>query len=188
MNLFLESIWIWGVLAAFIAIAGWVIFKNTGKLLPFGLFILIAAAVLGTGFVLVFCVKTDRKEIRATILNIAGSVAKNDVPGVCEYIVPDAKKTIRKARFHMSLVELEWSKVRDFKILSINYFTSPPIAHVSFTGTVGGQVRASDYKFTTAPVHFIDVELIKDGDRWLVTDRCNFQYPGGSLTRTMGKT
>lgn len=178
MNLFLENIWIWGILSLFTLIIGWGFFKSSGKLIPLLFFMIGSLLIFGTGFIFVYCVKTDRKEIRATILDIAAAVAKNDIPEVCNFIVPDAKQTIRKAQFHMGLVELEWSKVRNFKIMSINYFTSPPIAHVSFTGTVGGKVRGAEYKFTTAPVHFIDVELIKDGDQWLVTDRCKFQYPG----------
>ncbi|MDO5552310.1 MAG: hypothetical protein Q4G68_00985 [Planctomycetia bacterium] len=127
---------------------------------------------------LVFCVQTDRKQVRTTIAQLAEAIAANDVNKVLTFVDEDAYDTMEKAKSHMGTATIEWAKVRDFRVVNINYFTPEPLAIVSFRGSVGGKAKGLDVPFTVV-VQFTEVELIKNADgKWRVTDNCRFSYPG----------
>ena len=176
--IFLENSWIWLALAATIFIVAWVMFQQSGKLKPLAIGATVAALVLALGFVLVFCVETDRQKVVRTINALADAIAENDVEKVCSHLEPEAAQLKSEAKRHMGLANIEWTKVRDLKIGKINYYTSPASVSAAFRGTVGGRVRQYDAPFTVV-VQFTDV-LLREGDdgKWYVTDQCVFSYPG----------
>lgn len=178
MALLTENIFVWLTITVLFAIFGWC-FAFTLQKQRLGFFLLFCAGLTAAaGVYSVYFLKTDRKEVRKTIFNLADAVGRNDLDAVIGLIDPKARETCQKARVHMNLAVIDWAKVRDFNIDDINYYTSPPSAHVHFDGSVGGKVKQFNTDFVIK-VHFTDVELFKGSDNvWYVTDRCTFSYPG----------
>ena len=178
MALLFENIWIWIAFAVFVIICGWGFYSSTNKLKVLSIHFIIALMIMTVGIILVFFVDTDRKIIRHRINDLADAIAQNDVETVVSFIAVDSVTTKMKARFHMKLANIEWTKVRDFSVDSVNYFTSPPTATIRFVGTVHGRAVVFDTPFTVQ-VRFTEVELIQEDDgQWYVTDNCRFEYPG----------
>ena len=175
-----EHLWVWIVAAGFLFFIGTILFSQTGNLKSFSLFLIGAVLVLGLGVVMVYFVKTDRKEIKKTIFDLAAAVERNDIDAVLAGIDGSAGKTIAKATHHLGLAKIEKAAVSQFSIRGINQFTSPPTAQVSFNGAVRGTVSASMLSSPFAViVRFESVELVKNDDGvWRVTDQCIFKYPG----------
>ena len=176
--IFLENIWIWLALAvAFVAI-GWSFSQGLGSAKPLLIGVASAIVALALGLFLVYGIQTDRQKVIATVQSLGKAVADNDLEKVCSFVEPEAKETLDKAKHHMGLVKIEWTKIRDLKVPKINYFTSPPSVIVSFRGTVGGKVLAFDAPFTVQ-VMFTEVLFRQGADgKWYVTDECRFAYPG----------
>lgn len=181
LALLTESVFFWSVCVAFAAIFSFVLGKATNhkSLLFLGLTATLATALLGA--FCVFCVETDRKAVRRTVLALGEAVGQDDVDATLNFVSPTALKTRLKARAHMALAEIEWAKVRDLEIVEINRYTSPPRALVRFRGSVGGRVVGFDSAKFTVVVDFSEVELREEEPGvWRVTDRCRFSYPGYS--------
>lgn len=174
----LESIWLWLGLALGAVVIGWAFFQNSGHIKPLLLGSLAAVVLLVVGAALVYGVQTDRKKVKQTVHLLADAIAENDLNKVCSLIEPQAKETIAKARHHMGLVKIEWTKVRDLKVNKVNYYTSPPSVVATFRGTVAGKVLDFNTPFTVQVV-FTEV-LFRQGANgsWYVTDQCRFNYPG----------
>lgn len=175
-----EHLWVWIVAGGFVFAIGAILFSQSGNIKAFIVFSGCALLILGLGVFLVRFVKTDRKEIKKTIYELADAVERNDLPGVLDRIDGAAGKTIAKATHHLGLARIESAKVSLFSIKNVNRYTSPPTATVVFNGAVRGNVSvssiASDFVIV---VHFESVELAKSSDgRWRVTDHCRFKYPG----------
>ncbi len=178
MALLTENIFVWLTAAFLLAVFGWVSLFSLQKRKIGCSLIFIGILVLFTGIYSVYFFKTDRKDVRDTVYKLAAAVGDNNLDEVLKYVDPKARETCEKARVHMNLAVIDWAKVRDFKIDNINFFTSPPTAHVRFDGSVSGKVKQFGSPFLIK-VHFSDVELFKDSDgKWYVTDRCTFSYPG----------
>ena len=176
---FLESGWFWGILSIFLAFVGFAGSRGTGK--KAFLFGGVGAGILtaALGAYLVLGVPTDRKAVRASIDGLAVAIANNDVDGVLKFVSQDASRTRRLANYQLRLAKIEWTKVRDYKLLELNHHMSPPRALVRFRGTVSGTAGALEGASFTVVVEFTSVELRKDSDGiWRVTDNCEFNYPG----------
>lgn len=174
----LENVWCWFGLAFGAAVIGWAFFQNSGHVKSLILGIGAAIFLLTLGLTLVYGVQTDRKKVIQTVYDLAAAIADNSVDKVCSHIEPEARETIAKAKHHMGLVKIEWTKVRDLKVGKVNYYTSPPSAVVAFRGTVGGRVLVYDMPFTVQ-VQFTEILFRQGADgKWYVTDQCKFVYPG----------
>ncbi len=176
-----ESVFFWSVCVAFAA--GFTLATWLGTRRKASLFIGLAAtfATAALGAVCLFCVETDRKAVRRTVLALAEAVGRDDVDATLSLVSPSALKTRLKARTHMALAEIERAKVRDLEIVEINRFTSPPRAVVRFRGSVGGRVLGFDAAKFAVVVDFSEVELREEEPGvWRVSDRCRFGYPGYS--------
>ncbi len=178
-SIIFESVIFWAIITITFSAFGGCFYCVLGKK-KIGVILLVAAIIsIIVGYICIMKIQTDRKMVRQTILNLAAAIEQNDVERVISYLTFDAESTKQKARYHMGLAKIEWTKIRDFKIISINNYTSPPMAHVQFTGTVSGTTSGYFNGRFTIPVHFIDVELLKEDDgKWYVTERCEFKYQG----------
>ncbi|MBR5627162.1 MAG: nuclear transport factor 2 family protein [Thermoguttaceae bacterium] len=181
MAILFENIYIWIALGAVFLLCAFALYRATANYSVLSTCLVLAVISWGLGVVLVYYVKTDRKEIRHTVQGLADAIAENDLEKVLSYVAEDAVKTRQLAQYHLELATIEWTKVRDFKIVNINYYTAPPTATVSFRGSVSGNAGVSGVLETqfTVVVNFTEVGLVKESDnKWRVTDRCVFDYPG----------
>jgi len=177
---FTENIFLWAGIAAVITAAGLFLTIQRGRI---GWFLGGAGgglAVLALGAVLVYCVSTDRKEIRRSLTELAGAIELNDLDGVLSHIDSIALETAAKARHHLGLAVIDEARISRLEIKNINRYTSPPTAIVSFNGMVSGREKLFGSQFSLV-VKFDEVELIESPNRnWRVTNRCHFTYPGYS--------
>lgn len=176
--IFLENIWIWLAIAVMAVATGWSFCQGLGSVKPLLIGAGSAVVTLGLGIFLVYGIQTDRQRVIQTVNALARAIAANDLDKVCSFVEPQARETLAKAKYHMGLVKIEWTKVRDLKVPKINYYTSPPSVIISFRGTVGGRVLSFDAPFTVQVV-FTEVLFRQGSDgKWYVTDECRFVYPG----------
>ncbi|MCF0234618.1 MAG: hypothetical protein HUK22_06525 [Thermoguttaceae bacterium] len=174
-----ESVAFWGATAACAVVGGYVVGTGVGKRWPLFAGVALGMALAALGSALVFGVQTDRKAARRTIEELADRIAANDLQGVLGLVSEDAPRARGLAIRHLSYVQIEWTKIREFEILEINRHKSPPKARVAFRGTVSGRTSDLDAPFTVI-INFREVELRLENGVWRVTDKCEFEYPGYS--------
>ncbi len=179
MSIFVDSLWIWFVLAFVVGAVGYTMFVNDRKIQTLALTVLTTIAVLVLGLSLYYWVDTDQKSIKRTLDGLIATIQKDDADKVIDqYISPKAKNTRGKARANMGLVRITSARYRDLKI-KVNPLTSPPTAEISFEATVffNWKNRAEFPSDQAIPqiVKFQLVELEKTpSNSWLVTDKCEF--------------
>ncbi|MDD3586695.1 MAG: hypothetical protein PHQ75_05890, partial [Thermoguttaceae bacterium] len=117
--IFLENIWIWLALAVACVAVGWSFSQGLGSVKPLLIGAGLAMVTLGLGLFLVYGFQTDRQKVIATVQSLAKAVADNDIEKVCSFVEPQARETLDKAKYHMGLVKIEWTKVRDLKVPKI---------------------------------------------------------------------
>ncbi|MDO4587004.1 MAG: hypothetical protein Q4C95_06855 [Planctomycetia bacterium] len=177
MVIFLENIWIWLFAGLILFGMGGIVFYSNNHLKTLILFVGSGIIIIAIGFVLVLGVQTDRKAVRTTIFNIANAIEQNDLKSVLSSIDSDATLTRNRVVFFMNHAQIKKTKIRELKTVYINNFTSPPIAIVSFWGTVNGKTIPDKLPFSVT-VRFIEVELIKDeNNQWLITNQWSFVHP-----------
>ncbi len=175
-----EHFWVWLAIAGFFLTIGVIFLSQTGEWKGFLLFGGLAILLLAVGGYLTFVLKTDRKEIKKTIYELADAVRRNDLPEILNRLDEGATKTAAKANYHLKLAKIDKTKLNTFTVKTVNRFTSPPTAIVAFNAWVEGTagLQGLNYPFSI-PIRFEEVELVKGEDGiWRVTDRCQFSYPG----------
>jgi len=177
MNFFLENLWFWFVLAGLAGVIGYVSFANSRKIKT--LFGTVAAVVviLALGFGLHFFVDTDQKSISRMLRGLATAIENDDLNAVLNYIEPKAMKTRGLARAGMAACAVKKARFNDLKV-AVSDAGAVPTARVSFTAVFHWKTKRAIAGFSvdTPAVELIkfNVELVKDGSSWLVTDKCEF--------------
>lgn len=155
-----------GGLTAAILGGGWI---QTGRNLL--LYLMIAALVL-TGVLVIVerLVVTPREEVRATLFEIAGLVADNDIQAAAEYAHPDLRHIRDMAIAELSLYHFHSVDIK--RNLRIEVFPDhhPPRAVADFNVVV--IIDTPDGFLTDRRIpRFVEVTMLQDDDgRWRVSD------------------
>lgn len=182
MNVFMNNIVVWALIATGLVLTGGAFAKGTNKNAFLWQGLVAGVVALLVGVVCVYFVQTEEKKTRATIYAIADAFERNDADAVCALLSRDSTKVKPLARSYLeNLATVEKTKVTDFQVLEINKTTSPPRARVSIHATASGKARGIDsYPFFVS-VDFPMIELRKEQDGvWRVTDNIEYSSPHGN--------
>jgi hypothetical protein len=175
MTIFLESPWpilLIGI-AAEAAMAVALLRSGRGKWLwPM---LGVAVLVLG-GLAVEHFVVTDRKLIIQTLDDATAGVEANDLQRVLRCISPSAARPRSDAQWLLGRVTFDTARIYRLDI-KINRLTSPPSAKAHFTALGKGKDRSGVIPYQ-AYSRQVDVELQREGNRWLVT---GYQVEGLNL-------
>lgn len=171
MALFVESVWIWVVIAAVVFAFGYSMFVNDKRNRTLLVTVLASAIVLCGGLALERYVETDKEAIRRTMREIATIIKADDLERVKTYTAPDAEQLRDLATRGMGMAKLTVVNFSNINI-KLNDATVPMTAELNFTAAFRGRTKDSSlfgdgdffnqYQFT--------VLFEKHGDRWLATD------------------
>ncbi|MDR1963932.1 MAG: hypothetical protein LBQ50_09155 [Planctomycetaceae bacterium] len=181
MSIFLDSLWIWIALTIGAGAIGYFVYQYDPRGRTFGIAIGVPFLVLLIGLVLYYGVDTDRKSISRMLTGLASEIEQDDLDGVLNYISPKASGTRGIARINMGVYRLTSAKFRNLKF-KVNQLISPPLAEVSFLAVVYWKTKhptADGFAIDTPQFQTVqfNIELEKtNGNSWLVTDKCEFDY------------
>jgi hypothetical protein len=176
MTIFLENIWIWGVIAFIIIACGFYIFVVRQQLKPFLITAAVAVVVLLLGIVIVLCVPTNRKSIITVLDGLINNIETNNIDGVHGFILPEAIVIRSLATRGLQKCDVNRARYSDLKI-DFNYITSPPTADVSFTGTFHWRFRDNPEAHAYYPARVkIILQFEQTENGWQIND--NFRTEG----------
>lgn len=120
---------------------------------------------------------TDSRRLHRTILDLAEAVASNDIDRGVTFFDPEAVSRVRQYRQYAQLATVQRVRISQFRVKSINKFTTPPTALVSFNS--GCTARDNRFGMVSSFIIVFDqVELIQDAEKnWKVTDRIEYHVP-----------
>ena len=184
MNVFMNNILVWALIATGLVLVGYAFAKGTNKTTFLWQGVITGVLAVIVGIVCVYFVQTEEKQVRATIYAIAEAAERNDPDAVIALLSRDAQKTTNPTgvkgivKWAFKLATVEKTKVTNFKILELNLATSPPRAKVSLRASAQGKSQGTDaYPFFTI-VEFPMIELRKEQDGvWRVTDNIEYLTP-----------
>ena len=171
MAFFVESTWIWVVLAAAVFALGYSMFVNDKKNRTLLLTVLASALVLVGGLALERNIETDKEAIRRTMKEISAAIRADDLKLVTSYTAPDAEKLRSLATVGMNQAKLSTVIFSNINI-KVNDATVPVTAEVflvaNFRGRLKGQTMFGESDFFD---QFQFTVIFEQHDkRWLATD------------------
>ena len=171
MAIFVESVWVWVILAVVVFILGYSMFVNDKKNRTLLLTVLASALVLCGGLALERYVETDKEAIRRTMKEISTAIKADDITLVKTYTAPDANQLRDLATNGMNQAKLTTVHFSNIDI-KVNDATVPVTAELDFTAAFRGRLKGQTmfgegeffdrYNFT--------VLFEKHDNRWLATD------------------
>ena len=171
MAIFVESVWVWVILAVVVFVLGYSMFVNDKKNRTLLLTVLASALVLCGGLALERYVETDKEAIRRTMKEISTAIKADDIALVKTYTAPDADQLRDLATAGMNQAKLTTVNFSNIDI-KINDMTVPMTAELDFTasfrGRLKGQTLFGDGEFFDR--YNFTVIFEKHDDRWLATD------------------
>ena len=175
MNLFIEHLWIWVVLAFIIACCGFSWYLNNKKRHNLVFATLLPILPLALGLSLYHGIDTDKKSIKRTLDALIAAVESDDPDAVCQFISPRADDLQKLVRSRMRLASVSRVRYRNLRI-EVNDAASPPIARVQLSVVFYWKNKFTIDGFALerpVPENIqIEFELVKTRyQSWLVTDR-----------------
>ena len=126
----------------------------------------IIAVLLLCGLVMEQLVFTPREMVEATVSGICDAAEANDIERVRAFLAPSATETRKMVDSIMPRVEVEKANVFSEMEIDIDDPKNPKKATVRFEGFFQGKLKSSS---TPGAGRFpVTVELIWDGQRWLI--------------------
>jgi hypothetical protein len=182
--IFIESIWIWVILALIVGAVGFIRFQQDQQIRTFGITVILVIVLLVVGILLYCFVDTDYKTVARTLNKVVSAIEKDDLDSVLKFIDEKAEKPRSLARGNMSLIVVPKASYSNLNV-KVNYLTNPPIASVTFIAMVNWMPKSGwlKHEFPTDKsmperVEF-DIEMKKtnNGD-WKIINKCEFQHRG----------
>ena len=171
MAIFVESIWIWVILAVVVFVLGYSMFINDKKNRTLLLTVLASALVLCGGLALERYIETDKEAIRRTMKEISTAIKADDIALTKTYTAPDANQLRDLATVGMNQAKLTTVHFSNIDI-KVNDMTVPMTAELNFTtafrGRLKGQSMFGEGEFYNRYPFTVIFE--KHDDRWLATD------------------
>ncbi|MBO7679130.1 MAG: hypothetical protein J6S75_05625 [Thermoguttaceae bacterium] len=120
---------------------------------------------------------TESRRIHRTFRDLTEAIAANDVDRALSFFDPQAVSCAGEYRRYAALATVQRVRISQFQVKSVNKFTSPPTAVVSFNS--GCTVRENRFGTVSSFIVVFDqVELVQDGENnWKVTDRIKYHVP-----------
>jgi hypothetical protein len=157
------AIWAIGAVALTMALIVYFQTRTSKSLLAIALVVLVTSALLVTEHVL----ESPREAVARTLDEVAAAVRANDVPRVLSYIDPSAVQLRQEIEQAMPQVVIERAAIIGHPLISFDVDGDPRQADVECRGFVQGTLRNG---MKGGQMADCKVNLIKQGDRWLVTD------------------
>lgn len=110
---------------------------------------------------------TEREQVEATLFGVEAAIRENDVPGVLQYIDPQATVMQAAAEQALGLAEVLSCKITDVQV-HVNHLTSPPTARAEIIGTFSVKLRRGEAVPYEHVVRRFAIDLQKSGDQWLM--------------------
>jgi hypothetical protein len=133
----------------------------------------IAAAIflLVAGLVTERLVVTDKEAIRATLLEIASDVKRNDHRAVLSHIHPTAPELKRKAQAEIPNYQFTECRVTKINVIDVDSHTEPRSAIVEFNIIASGTFKPPGFEVTDTIPRWIKLHMLREKDgRWTVVD------------------
>lgn len=152
-------------LVAVVLLFGWL---KTGRKALLIAVIVVAAGGIGT-LAAAALIVTDEERIENEIFGVAKDVERNDVEAVLGHVHPDADAIVREAKRRLPDYQFDGVLVR-FRRVEIDETKSPRTAAAHFIVTVSGTAKSSGTPIPRGAKGYFEVELVEQGDRWLIRD------------------
>ena len=156
------------VLGGITAIVFGAIWLQTGRKIE--LYIMLAIIIGVAGVVIAGNVwKSERKQVKTTLYQIAHDVERNDVKAVLEHLHPRMSAVRQRIESEMPMYKFDEVKIKQNLEIDVFPTESPPRAVTSFNAVV----VASDSSGLITGRHvprFVNVTFLKEGDHWRISD------------------
>ena len=149
MNLFLDFLWIWVVLAFIAAVGGYTFYAHNPRKRHLTIAVVVPILTLCLGASLYYGIDTDRKAITRTLDSLLEAIESDDIEAVCRFISPKAEDIRYDARKNMRTISISRARYNNLEI-EVNDAASPPIAYVRFSSVF--------YWRTKLPIHSFSVD------------------------------
>jgi hypothetical protein len=156
------QIWILGAIAT--TFAGVVWHQTASRPAFFAMIGCIAFTLLGT--LVEYLWVTPREEVDLTLRDIMQSAEANDVRGVVGFLAPSATDTKKLAEDLMPRLDIKQARIISSVEISLDRESDPTAATAKFRGRFQALDKSRGIQ-GTKPLP-IEVNLIRDGERWLV--------------------
>lgn len=151
---------------------------RTGRVL-LALPMVVVALLAGGAWLLEQTIVTEPEQVEATLYGVEAAVRENDVPGVLQFIDPQAAGVRSAAEQALGLAEVLSCKITDIQV-HVNHLTSPPTARAEIIGTFSVKLRRGEAVPYDHVVRRFAIDLQKSGDQWLIQGYESMQLTGGS--------
>lgn len=121
-------------------------------------------------------VVTDRERISDTLSDAAAALETNNAAAVTPFIAPEASDMRARAEAALSVFVVKSASFSGLDV-TVNSHLSPPTAQARFFGKFAGHDRLGRIPYENAFRRF-EVDLRRDGDRWVMTDYRMHGEPG----------
>ncbi len=112
-------------------------------------------------------IRTDHEQVNDVLHQVAAAVQRNDLDAVMEYVHPNAKAGINRARSELPRYHFTEARVTGVKKIDIQLDTNPPAALAEFNVAVSLNANGNE---ANGIRRFVRAYLFKEKDRWLVYD------------------
>ncbi len=168
MSWLVDNMIIIAVLGGITALVFGAIWLQTGRKLELYIMFAILAGVAGliaAGMVS----KSDRREVKETLYQVARDVERNDVAAVLAHLHPSKEETRRRAASEMPAYKFQEVNIK--RNLEIEVFPdeSPPRALASFNVVVVVSDQSGLINGRRVP-RFVRVTFLKEGNDWRIAD------------------
>ena len=156
------------VLGGITALVFGAIWLQSGRKLELYIMLAILAVVVGVLVVGNFW-KSERKQVKATLFQIANDVERNDLDAVLAHLHPNMSAVRQRVKNEMPTWKFEEVKIKQNLEIEVFPDESPPRAVTSFNVVVVLSDRSGLINGRRVP-RFAHVTFLKQGDNWRVSD------------------
>ncbi|MBC8350982.1 MAG: hypothetical protein H8E66_03290 [Planctomycetes bacterium] len=156
------------VLGGITALVFGAIWLQTGRKIELYIMLAIIVAVVGIMVVGRFS-KSERRQVKATLYQIASDVERNDVNSVLSHLHPKMAEVRRRAASEMPMYKFEEVKIKQNLEIQVFPDESPPRAVTTFNVVVVASDRSGMVNGRRVP-RFVHVTFLKEGEKWRISD------------------
>jgi hypothetical protein len=156
-------IWVCGAIALTMAVIVFLQTRAQGALLAVLSVVVITAALLLVEQML----ETPHEAVERTLYELAAAVEANDVDAAADFLAPNADPAIRSdVQTLMPLVKIDRARIMGSPKIEVASGPEPTTATAQIRGIIVAVIKQSGMK--GGQEDELTLELVRDGDRWLI--------------------
>jgi hypothetical protein len=158
-------IWAGGAVALTMALIVYFQRRTTSALLG----ILAVLAIAGMLLLIEWAMETPREAVERTLYELAAAVESNDVGRAAGYLAPSADPVIRSdVEMLMPLVNIERARIMGSPMIDVASGPEPTSATAQIRGIIVATMKHNGMK--GGQEDQLTLDLVRNGDRWLIED------------------